>query len=300
MEIALRRPVFAASPLQLGLFAVILFSLTPVGTRTAAIALGGPLTGGGRILGAGLLAATILIGTRAPWPTAAQWRGLLPVILGTGIGFPLLLSWALGHVDASHAAVVIGLAPLLTTVIGAIWDNERIPLRTLVATLVGTAAVLGEAWSASGGQWHGEDGMLLVAVLVVAIGYVGGGRLSRTMPGWQVTCWSVAAPLPFSIAWTIGIAACTPDLALRLSTAPWSAWLGLAWVAGISQVLGIFPWYAALARGGFARISPLQLLQPGLGVLAAWLLIHEQPRVTTILALVVVVAALAIGRRPTR
>jgi drug/metabolite transporter (DMT)-like permease len=37
------------------------------------------------------------------------------------------------------------------------------------------------------------------------------------------------------------------------------AWLGFAYVAGVSALLGFFPWYAGLARGGVAKIGQVQL-----------------------------------------
>ena len=40
------------------------------------------------------------------------------------------------------------------------------------------------------------------------------------------------------------------------------AWLGFAYVASISALIGFFPWYAGLARGGVAKIGQIQLLQP--------------------------------------
>jgi drug/metabolite transporter (DMT)-like permease len=134
-------------------------------------------------------------------------------------------------------------------------------------------------------------------VLLAAWGYVGGARLARTMPGWQVICWGVAAPLPLTVAWAAVIAWTVPDLGARLLGASAATWIGLLWVGLVSQVLGFLPWYAALAWGGIARIGRLQLMQPGLSVLVAWLLLAEQPRPSALLALAVVVGCLVVGRR---
>ena len=53
------------------------------------------------------------------------------------------------------------------------------------------------------------------------------------------------------------------------------AWLGFAYVAVVSALLGFFPWYAGLARGGVAKIGQIQLLQPLLTLAWSALLLGE-------------------------
>jgi len=285
------------TPLLLALLAVTLFSGTPTGTRIASLALGGDMTGCARALLGGVVAAIMLTIIRPPWPTSGQWRVLLLVTLSVGLGFPLVIARAIAGTGAGHAAVALGLIPLATTALGAWWNGERVRPRTLLATAVGTIAVVAEAWFASGGQLTASDGYLALAVVLSAIGYVAGARLSATMPGWQVICWANAAGLPVAVLWAGTIARHHPGVLDRLATAPLAAWLGVAWIGIISQVMGFIPWYAALSRGGISRASQIQLLQPGLSVLAAWACIGEIPRLGTVAAMLVVVFALALNRR---
>jgi len=62
--------------------------------------------------------------------------------------------------------------------------------------------------------------------------------------------------------------------------APWTgvgatAWLGFAYVAVFSMLVGFVFWYRGLALGGIARVGQLQQPQPFLGLLLSALLLRE-------------------------
>ena len=97
-----------------GVMAVAMFSLTLPATRVAVVELGATFVGFGRILMAAAIAALALALLRAPRPSATQWKSLAIVAAGVVLGFPLLTSWALTEVPASHGAVLVGLLPLAT------------------------------------------------------------------------------------------------------------------------------------------------------------------------------------------
>ena len=105
------------------------------------------------------------------------------------------------------------------------------------------------------------------------------------------------------ICWALVLAA--PLLSLPVGLAIWqhgleappSAWMGLLYVAVVSQFLGFFAWYRGLALGGVARVSQIQLLQPFLTLIASALLLHEQITPATLLVALVVLLSVALGRR---
>jgi drug/metabolite transporter (DMT)-like permease len=131
---------------------------------------------------------------------------------------------------------------------------------------------------------------LLAAVAAGAVGYAEGGRLARTMGGWQVISWALVLAAP-AISVPVAIAAWRHGL-----DAPATAWAGFAYVAIISQFLGFFAWYRGLALGGVARVSQLQLLQPFFTLVASAFLLGERITPVTILVALVVVVAVAVGR----
>ena len=88
------------------------------------------------------------------------------------------------------------------------------------------------------------------------------------------------------------VAAATGDL-----HAGGSAWLSFAYVAAVSALLGFFPWYAGLARGGVAKIGQIQLIQPLLTLVwSAWLL-DEHIGAATLVASIAVVASVVATQR---
>ena len=89
-----------------------------------------------------------------------------------------------------------------------------------------------------------------------AIGYAFSGRLTSSMPGWEVISWVLVIALPISIpAALLTMPADIMQIAGKATARP-------AYVTLFSQWIGFFAWNAGLAMGGIARVSQVQLLQP--------------------------------------
>ncbi len=267
---------------------VAAFSMTLPATVFALRGFDPALVGAGRSVVAAVLAAAVLLLTRAPLPTREQMPGLIAVALGCGIGFGLLSAIALHDVSSSHAAVVIAMLPAATAVAAVVRAGERPPLLFWVASATGTLAVVGYALHQGIGELKLADGLLIAALVVAGIGYAEGGRLARKMPGWQVVSWGLIFALPISLPLTlVAVAMHPPHL-------DWSAIAGAAYVSVISVWLGFFPWYRGLAEAGIARASQIQLAQPFLTLaLSVWLL-GERPGIEAYITAVVVIACIAV------
>ncbi|MFN8505593.1 DMT family transporter [Kouleothrix sp.] len=274
-----------------GLLGVLSFSLTLPATRVAVAYLDPSVVGLGRALVAALVAAALLAATRQRWPTRAEWRSLAIVACGVVLGFPFLSAWALRSVPAAHGAIVIGLLPLATALVATLRGGERPSRLFWLASLAGSAAVVSFALASGAGGLTPADLALLGAVAAGAVGYAEGGRLARSLGGWQVICWALILAAPF-ISLPVGLA-----LWQHGAAAPPLAWLCFAYVALVSQLLGFFAWYHGLALGGVARVSQLQLLQPFFTLAASALLLGEHVTPATLAVALVVMAAVALGRR---
>ena len=111
--------------------------------------------------------------------------------------------------------------------------------------------------------------LLAAAIVLCGLGYAEGGKLSRSLGGWQVISWALILSLPFMAA------AMLRWWPAQLGAVSVAGWLSLGYVALFSMFLGFVFWYRGLALGGIAAVGQLQLLQPFFGLaLAAWLL-HE-------------------------
>jgi len=283
--------------LWLGLLGVTIFAMTLPMTRLAVGPANDPqlapaFVTAGRAGLAGLLSAAYLWFTGAPRVQRRHLPALAASALGTVVGFPLFLSLALRHVEAMHAAVVTGLMPLATAIAAAIWFRQRPSNGFWICAVLGCAMVLAFAAHQGSGSLSGADGLLLLAVLSTAVGYVAGARVAAELPAEQVICWVLVISLPFTLP---AMFATWPAAPVRAT-----AWAGFAYVTLFSMWLGFFAWYRGLALGGTVRVSQVQLVQPFLALLFAVPVLGEKLEATTVLfSLAVIAVVFASKKMPT-
>ena len=245
------------------------FSLSFPATVWAMDGLGPWTATGVRGVLAALVAGACLLAVRAPLPARAHWPALAVVAIGCVIGFPLLTTLALQTSTSAHSAIVIGLLPLATAVISAWRTGRRHPPAFWIAAVIGATIVVGFALAQNHGLPTLADVYLLVALLACAAGYAEGGRLSATLPGWQVIGWAVVAALPVTLVLTM-VALSQESNHLTAKTV-----VGTTYIALISQFGGFVVWYRGMALIGVARASQLQLAQPLLTLAWSALLLGE-------------------------
>jgi drug/metabolite transporter (DMT)-like permease len=275
--------------LLFGFLGVLGFSLTLPATRWAVAELDPTVVGLGRALVAAVLAAGVLAFRREEAPLR-HWRSLTVVAAGVVLGFPLLSTWAMRRVPASHGAVVTGLLPLATVAAAAWRAGERPSALFWASTVAGSLGVALYALAAGGGRWVPADAALLIAVLGAGLGYAEGGRLAKTLGGERVICWALVLAAPFLVL-PVGLAAARHGLA-----ASPKAWMGFAYLSVVSMFLAFFAWYRGLATGGIARVGRVQLLQPFLTLLASAAFLGEKVSPATLGAALLVLVTVGVGR----
>lgn len=274
-----------------GLLGVIGFSLTLPATRIAVAELDPTFVGLGRAIIAATLAGLALAIFRAPRPVGMQWLRLCGTAIGVVIGFPLLSTWAMTTVPAAHGAVVIGLLPLSTALFGTWLAGERPRLLFWVSTLAGSITIAIFSLSSGGGAFHTGDWLLLGAVVAAGFGYAEGARLSRELGAWQTISWALVLSAPMLLFPVI------KTMPHNLFAVGWQSLAGFIYVGVVSMFLAFVVWYKGLALGGIARIGQLQLLQPFLTIFAASILLHEPLSWPELLAAMVVISCVFIGRK---
>ena len=242
--------------LFLGFIGMVIFGGTLPATRLAVSAIDPVALTALRTAIAGLCSLALLLVLRRPLPPRALWPQLVIAMLCVSILFPLFMAFGMQTVDASHGGVVLGVLPIATALVAVAITHERPRPLFWIASLAGAALVIAFALRQGGGAMSSGDLLLFAAVAVSAIGYAFSGRLTSSMPGWEVISWVLVIALPISIpaAWLT-----MPGDILQLPAKPL---LGLLYVTLFSQWIGFFAWNAGLAMGGIARVSQVQLLQP--------------------------------------
>ena len=281
--------------LLLGFVGVVIFAMTLPMTRLAvgdeaAPQMSPAFVTAARAALAGLLSIAYLRWVGASVPQRRHWAPLAICAAGTVVGFPLCLALALREVESMHAAVVTGVIPLGTAVVGALVLRQRPSAGFWACALGGCALVIAFALWQGGGRLVPADGWLLLAVLSTSFAYVAGARVSSVIPAQQVICWVVVGALPLTLpatAWWWPVDT-TPSLA---------AWGGLLYVGLFSMWLGFFAWYGGLAMGGIVRVSQVQLLQPFLALLFAVPVLGEQLDPVTVGFSLAVIAVVFVSRR---
>ena len=275
----------------LGTLGVAGFSLTLPATRLAVTDLDPTFVGLGRAIIAALIAGIALAIFNAPRPVGMQWLRLGATAIGVVIGFPLLSTWAMTTVPAAHGAVVVGLLPLATALFGA-WLADEHPRPLFWASTIGDSITIAVfSLSSGGGSFHPGDFLLLGAVIAAGFGYAEGARLSRELGAWQTISWALVISAPILLFPTL------ETMPHNIASVGWQSLCGFAYVSVISMFFAFVVWYKGLALGGIGRIGQLQLLQPFLTIFAAAILLHELVSWSEVLAALIVIACVLIGRR---
>ena len=269
-----------------GLLGITAFSFTVPFTRLAVAGLSPLFIGSGRAVVAAILAGAALALTRQRLPSARSWARLALVAAGVVVGFPLLTSYALTEVPASHGAVVIALLPAATATAVVLRTRDRPPTVFWAVLALGSLAAVTFASLQSGGfgNLHWADLLLLGAVAAAAVGYAEGGLLARELGAWQTIAWALVLASPLMISLTAVSVAGQPPQAVP------AQWAAFAYLAVVSMFLGFFAWYRGLAIGPMAQVSQIQLLQPILSICWAALLLGEVLTWATVIGGLAVVA----------
>jgi len=253
-----------------GLLGVIIFSGSLPATRIAVLDLDPFFVTVARATIAGILALMVLLINKEKFPQKTQFLSLGIVALGVVIGFPLLSALALRYVTSAHSIVFVGILPVSTAVFGIIRGGERPRPVFWIFSILGSLLVVGYALRQGISSSPIGDILMLLSVILCGLGYAEGGKLSKTLGGWQVISWALVFSLPIALPLTYIF---LPTTVAHVSI---GAWTSLAYVSLFSMFIGFIFWYKGLAQGGIASIGQLQLLQPFFGLILAASLLHEE------------------------
>lgn len=283
----------SSTGLLLGVAGVLVFSATLPMTK---IALQGDVLNpwfawSGRTVLAALAGVVYLLVKRHRLPPRSAWLPIVGASLGIVLGWPLLNTIALQWTPASHAAVVNGILPLVTAVIGAWLNRERLSRRFWLCAVMGSALVCTYAWFRGGGDFTRVDLILLVGVVLGSFGYASGAIATKYVSGPEVITWALLLGLPITAvcAWV--------NLPTNPSEASLASWSAFIYLGLMSQWIGFFFWYRGLALGGIAKVSQVQLVQLFCTLTLSALLLRESIDFAMLVVAIATVTIVAVGRK---
>lgn len=275
----------------IGFIGILIFSLTLPVTKIAVLSFNPYFIAFGRAALAGMFALAYLALKKEAAPTKVDFVKFVVIALGIVFGFPILTTVAMTHGSSSHGAVILGMMPLATTVIGVLRFKERPSLGFWLVSLLGAGLVVIYALLKNSGSFTYIDGLLVLGGISACIGYVEGGELSRKMNPRAVISWVLVISLPLNLvmAWV--------TYSPQYINASALAWTSFFYLSLFSMFLGFFFWYEGLAIGGIARVSQVQLTQPFCTLVAASILLGDSLTVMNLIFAVLVVSTVVLSKK---
>ncbi len=275
----------------IGFIGILVFSLTLPISKITVVSFNPYFIAFGRASLAGLVALTYLSFKQVPLPSKADLVKCAVIALGVVFGFPIFTTVAMKEGSSSHGAVILGMMPLATTVIGVIRFRERPSLGFWLVSILGAALVMIYALLKGAGTFTYIDGLLVLGGICACVGYVEGGELSRKMNPRTVISWALVISLPVNIVATY----------FTFSWAYWDAgaiaWASFVYLSLFPMYLGFFFWYEGLAIGGIARVSQVQLIQPFCTLLASSFFLGDHITLMNMLFAFLVVSTVILSKR---
>jgi len=274
----------------IGFIGILIFSLTLPVSKIAVLSFSPYFIAFGRAALAGTVALAYLIYKKEALPSKIDFGKFIVISLGVVFGFPIFTTVAMTQGSSSHGAVILGMMPLATTVIGVIRFKERPSLGFWLVSLLGAALVVIYALLKNDGSFTYIDGLLVLGGICACIGYVEGGELSRKMNPRAVISWALVISLPLNIV--LSYLTFNSDY-LEAGTIPW---ISFVYLSLFPMFIGFFFWYEGLAIGGIARVSQVQLIQPFCTLFAASILLGDLITVLNLVFAVLVVSTVILGK----
>ncbi|KGM52918.1 hypothetical protein N792_01415 [Lysobacter concretionis Ko07 = DSM 16239] len=207
-------------------------------------------------------------------PSAGQWPRLVAVCLCVGVlHFGLSFASLKLAGDLSSPAIVMQSYIPMTAVLAWLVLGERFAWRTGLAIAISFSGVLVLGLDPSVmDNWQAVV-LMLVSALFMAIGTVLMKGLHGldpfSMQGWMAV-FSVLPLLAISMAFE-------PGGIVALASVSWVGWVGVAYAAFISSLLGHGLYYVLMQRYPVAQVTPWLLLVPVFAVALGMLFWGDRP-----------------------
>ncbi|PSL45217.1 drug/metabolite transporter (DMT)-like permease [Salsuginibacillus halophilus] len=202
-------------------------------------------------------------------------QDLLKIILLSFSGITIYhagITFGMEHVTAGTAGMLVGSAPIFTTIIAVIALNERLTKRGWLGLFTGFIGV-GAITLGTGGSQFGlsfEVLFIIAAVIAAAIFFVfQKALLLRYSPIEMTAYFTWFGTIPFFVF--------APGLTTTLQQASTEAHLAAVFAGIFPAAIAYVTWSYALAAGEASKVSSLLYLVPVIAITVAWIWLNEWP-----------------------
>lgn len=254
------------------------------------------LMAGARFLIAGALLFSWLKLRGAAWPSAHQWRA--NAIIGTFLllGGNGAVVWAEQFVPSGITALLIGVGPLFIVLTEWAWPRGARPtVTTMVALLLGFAGV---AWLAAPWESAARSGINPAGVAAILAGCVFWGIGSiysrHAKHGADPFLASSLQMLGGGAALTLTALFHGDFAAFNFAAVSAASWKAFLYLIGAGSLVGFSTFVWLMKHSTPARVATYAYVNPVVAVFLGWLLLHEPINPRTLVAAVIIVAAVVI------
>ncbi len=222
----------------------------------------------------------------------------VPVLLGLGIlGVSLnqlFFVIGIGMTSVAHAAVLIGVTPMLVLLLATFSGQEKLRAVRLVgmAMALGGVAVLQLASSKGTGASSRGDFFVLLCSLVFALFTVLGKRVAGKFGAITMNTFAYVGGAVTMLPVTLWYSS-----QVQLAAISWKAWTGVLFMAAFPSVLCYVIYYYALSHIPASRVSAFSYLQPLLATSMAIFLLAENPTASLMIGGPLVLAGVFVAER---
>lgn len=245
---------------------------------------------------AGALLFTFLRLRGAPAPNAAQWRA--NAIIGTFLllGGNGLVAWAEQVVPSGVTALVIGVQPLFFVLTEWAWPGGTRPTVTIMAALL--LGFAGVAWLAAPWEDSLHGGLNLggvIAILLACVFWAIGSIYARhAKHGLDPLYAASVQMLTGGGALALGAVVHGDFNHFDVAAISSRSWLAFVYLIFAGSLVGFSTFVWLIKHSTPARVSTYAYVNPIVAVFLGWLILGEPVTSRTIVATVVIIAAVII------
>jgi drug/metabolite transporter (DMT)-like permease len=189
--------------------------------------------------------------------------------------YQVLFILGLSMTSASNCALIIATTPAMVTDFGLLLGLERTSRRMtvgIVLAFAGVTAIVSAHGLSLGQQAFKGNLLILGSVICWSIYTLGVRSLSSEISSLRVTVLTILVGTP-------GLVILSAPSLVRI---PWhqvtaSAWVGLAYTAILTLVVGYVLWNRSVQKVGGGRTSIYTCATPIVATTVAWLMLNERP-----------------------